>query len=182
MKIRIRFKGIKPLIMNRHIEMPRYYRRKQKKTIEQRVEEKVFRDSEGRPGIPRKRLMYSIELARRFLGMARKTAHFTVIEEPFMPFEDDARMGTFIHKLHHVPRRNPFFDAFPKFDEWAFSSTLIVADSEMKEETARKLFDTAGQKIGMGFLANRKGYFGRFEVTMWCCEPWNRLLQYWPHN
>ena len=56
----------------------------------------------------------------------------------------------------------------PKFPHWGFECTILIDDSEIGEDTARKLFDQAGKFVGLGdFRPSTRGPFGRFKVLSW---------------
>ncbi len=56
----------------------------------------------------------------------------------------------------------------PRFNHWGFECTIQVDDSEIGQDTAKKLFDVAGKFVGLGdFRPQKRGPFGRFQVLSW---------------
>jgi hypothetical protein len=56
----------------------------------------------------------------------------------------------------------------PRFDEWALTITIDIAEQEVGELTIRELIDKAGRRVGFGdFRPQRKGIFGQFVVEHW---------------
>jgi hypothetical protein len=56
----------------------------------------------------------------------------------------------------------------PRLDSWKLKGTAEIDDEMFSADLVRALFDDAGRKIGIGdFRPQRRGPFGRFNVTLW---------------
>lgn len=56
----------------------------------------------------------------------------------------------------------------PKFPHWEFDCEIEYDEKRVNGDVVRQLFNTAGSSEGLGsFRPNKKGPFGRFQVTKW---------------
>lgn len=56
----------------------------------------------------------------------------------------------------------------PKFNRWAFETTVVLDTNQISEEQCRQLFDIGLSRIGLGsFRPAKKGIFGRSMLTKW---------------
>lgn len=175
--------GISPLLMNpmtdEVLEGIRTKTSPPKRTDWSREEEaktKLYRDDDGAIGIPSLNLFACLAEAGRQVKVNAKqisTASSTLlpsflsIEGFFLPFKGDPpwvadmRRGT-NEKGQAVPIVRP------RFNIWEFDVTFEIDETEVNEDTVRKLVDIAGKKIGLcDFRPNKKGPFGRFMVAAW---------------
>jgi len=174
MEVSIKCKGTNPLIMsgrfrNQPIRGPF-------STIEEAASEKIY-SKDGAIGIPGKKLVHSIQLARMSFGMTNLIDPIILVKESFIPLSDYGTWEVFSHKLKHVPGKKPYFDVFPLFRNWGFSATIIVGNEIIgnprdqfklvTHEELKMLIKSAGTRTGMGFLAKNKGAYGRFEISEW---------------
>lgn len=177
--------GISPLLMNPMsdgvLESIRTKTSPPKRTDwsrEEEAETKLYRDNDGAIGLPSLNLFASLTEAGRRVktGSPPKqisTADSTIlpsflsIEEFFLPFKGDPswvadmRRGT-NEKGQAVPIVRP------RFNNWEFDVTFEIDETEVNEDTVRKLVDISGKKIGLcDFRPNKRGPFGRFRVAAW---------------
>ena len=145
------------------------------------AEGRIYRDTSngGKIGIPAQNLYSSMIKAGRHvkngkkqISIAKETTlpSFLHIEEEFLPF---TKNGKWV-----VDKRRGVMDSGgkkvavciirPKFPNWELDVTMTLDEDECSPDTARKLLDTAGKKIGVGdFRPTCNGPFGRFRVTKW---------------
>ena len=96
---------------------------------------------------------------------------FLAIDGDFLPFEDqeidfavDRRRGV----LSNAGKSVAVCITRPRFDKWAFSMTLLVAEHEVTVEKVKQLVERAGTAVGLGdFRPAKRGPFGRFSITKW---------------
>jgi hypothetical protein len=187
-KIVVRCTGISPLLMNPMTEdtLDQLYggasARKRKDTERPQKDvaaEKVIRDAEGNIGLPVEYLFSALVNAGRFVKYDAKKnisnatstliPSFMSIEEFFLPFADqkvewkvDKRRGRLAASGVAVCIIRP------RFEQWSFTVTIEINDTEIAEDKVKELFRYAGGAVGLGdFRPACKGPFGRFTVDEW---------------
>jgi len=56
----------------------------------------------------------------------------------------------------------------PRLDNWTTTFTLQYAPTLLTAAQLRQVVDDAGSRVGLGdFRPEKKGMFGRFQVTHW---------------
>lgn len=191
LRIHVKIGGISPLLMNpmteETLDMLRGRKRKQVKTDwspEDEASTKRFLDPDGDLAIPATNLLACL------VGAGRKVKHgkqqlstaqtsmvpaIVSIEQEYLKLNGN---GTGVEKNPPfvVDKRrgcNPADGVAvclvrPKYPHWGFECDIEVDDTEIGQDTAKKLFEVAGKFQGLGdFRPSKRGPFGRFEVLEW---------------
>lgn len=184
----VTLRGISPLLMNpMTLEQLMAIHNKQTKPKKTDVDltevasEKLYKDEEGRIGIPMQNL-YSVlvEAGRNVAFQARKKVStkdstlvpvFLTFHGEFFPFTNgtkwvpDLRRGV---NPGDPTKKVPVAIIRPKFNEWELKCTIDIDHKEASVETVRALFDWGGKAVGLcDFRPTCRGPFGRFEVADW---------------
>lgn len=150
--------------------------------------EKIYRDREGKIGIPAGNLRKCLVIGGRDVtipaaggGRAQtistatstKLYSFLTIEEEFLPFLDqEAAEKWEVDKRRGVggSRGKPVAVCLvrPKFIKPRFRVTFELDDRQVKEEIIQRLFWISGKRVGLcDFRPDRGGDFGMFRVVEW---------------
>lgn len=144
--------------------------------------ERIYRDENGRMGIPTINLISalkgagrSIKNGKKAISTATTTTMFSFLEFPdeFIPFDDLDENGGIswkVDKRRGVMKNGASQVAVgiirPKFDKWGFTVKVKLNEKLLREETLKALFVEAGTNMGLGdFRPSKNGPFGRFEVV-----------------
>lgn len=188
-KIRIVCKGSFPLMMD---QMPDAVldslatkvklQIKNDRSHEEVAAEKIYRNDDGKIGLPVTMLYAALVTAgrevaykgRANISTAETTKLFGLIEIPqeFLQFpipDGKTEVPWVVDKRRGILRAGGNETAVclrrPKFKDWGFTCEVIYDDDEINEETVAKLFRLAGRFQGLGsFRPNCKGPFGRYVV------------------
>jgi hypothetical protein len=193
--VEVTLTGVTPLLMNCLDEVTLENLRTKKTTprnrdVSREVEAgaKLYRDEEGRIGIPTGNLMASLaEAGRDVVLSGRKkistakttTLHgFFDIEQDFMPFPeacqgelgDEFPCGWVADVRRGVNPNGGEAVALcrPKFSSWSVTFICTIDTGIINEANVRTLMDQAGRFVGLcDFRPSKRGRFGRSEVTAW---------------
>ncbi|MBI4276728.1 hypothetical protein HY629_02720 [Candidatus Uhrbacteria bacterium] len=184
-KVRVKIVGITPLLMH---AMPAddvvdiLIRKIQKKintdaSLEEMAAERLYKDPEGRIGIPSENLFATLRAAGRDVKLSgRKTVStatsstlgsFLQILDTFFPitpnaWKPDVRKGNMKNK----GQSTAVGIVRPRFDKWGFDATLLVDFDKVNVDTLKDLFAKAGTLCGLcSFRPNHNGVFGQFELA-----------------
>jgi hypothetical protein len=144
--------------------------------------ERIYRDENGRMGIPTINLISAVRSAGRTVKIGRKavstagtTTMFSFLEFPdeFMPFDDLDEKGEIpwkTDKRRGVMKNGAAQVAVgiirPKFEKWSFTVRVRFNDKIVREEIVKAMFVEAGTNQGLcDFRPSKNGPFGRFEVV-----------------
>lgn len=144
--------------------------------------ERIYRDENGRMGIPTINLIGALKGAGRAIKNGKKaistattTTLFSFLEfsDEFIPFDDLDENGEIpwrVDKRRGVMKNGAAQVAVgiirPKFEKWSFTVTVRLNEKLLREETLKALFVEAGTNMGLGdFRPSKNGPFGRFEVV-----------------
>lgn len=144
--------------------------------------ERIYRDENGRMGIPTINLISALKAAGRAIKNGKKaistattTTMFSFLEftDEFIPFDDLDENGEIpwrVDKRRGVMKNGASQVAVgiirPKFDKWGFTVKVKLNEKLLREETLRALFVEAGTNAGLcDFRPSKNGPFGRFEVV-----------------
>jgi hypothetical protein len=182
--VEVTCEGLKPLLMNPATEeLLNQLRNKTpspKRTDwspEDEARTKLYRDVDGRVGIPALNLNSCLIEAGRMVKNGAKqlsTAKSTIIpsflsiNSLFLPFNGDPKWVADMRRGRNPNGGEMVVLVRPRFDDWSFDFTLEVDDDEINLNVVRSLVETAGKKVGLcDFRPACKGPFGRFAVTKW---------------
>ncbi len=186
MFLKIKVKGITPLLMNRFYEEAAERATAGSSTsaatgdrgtpLEQ-ASLKLYTNAKGLPVIPSPNLLRSIYDGGKFFKAGKK--QITTKEESLLCAAIAIHQAE-IPITHKEPWRvdtrpivNPATKGRrlthrPLFDDWELSFDLWLDEKIIGEKLFREVFDAAGNRIGLGdFRPARKGPFGRYVVTGW---------------
>lgn len=192
-KVRVHCVGISPLMMDKMSEetlrslgdgvrLPEVKDR----PPEEKARAKIYRDDDGKIALPIEMLMSALVFAgqkvkngKKQISTAKATTLFELLTlnnvslplhngqanaEGDLPWVVDMRKG--IGNQAKTPTAVCIIR--PKFPHWEFDCEFDYDDKRVNGEVIRQLFNTAGSSEGLGsFRPNKKGPFGRFEVTKW---------------
>lgn len=186
MKIVTTITGVSPLLCNRFTDASQLNNGTsaaiqvgKKGTPREQANPKLYSDESGVLGIPGPNLLAALVSAGRFTKAGK--VKLTTAKSSLVP----AGLGVdelFIRlspQKWEVDSRSVVIPATggrvmchrPRFDSWALSFTLSVDESLFSSEVIRQLVDDAGKRVGLGdFRPERRGPFGRFNVTSWKTE------------
>jgi len=185
MDIKVTIEGVTPLLMRRFTEEDQQSASSgtrgslvgDRGLPREQAEKALYRDEEGRIGIPGPNVYRAIVDAGKFhkIGRSKVTTQKSSLipacvrlPELFLPITPDAwEVDT---RPVQVPpgSGNRVLRHRPRFDRWALSFTLELDEDMMSPKLLRAIVDDAGKRIGLGdFRLDRKGPFGRFVVTRW---------------
>jgi len=192
-KVRIHCVGISPLMMDKMsgetlesldkgVRLPEV---KDRPAIE-KARAKIYRDDDGRIALPAEMLMGSLVFAgqkvkngKKQISTAKTTTLFELLQlnnislplhngqadaNGDLPWVVDQRKG--IGNQAKTP--TAVCITRPKFPKWEFDCEIEYDETKIHTEVVRQLFTVAGSSEGLGsFRPNKKGPFGRFQVTKW---------------
>lgn len=144
--------------------------------------ERIYRDENGRMGIPTINLISALKSAGRAIKNGKKaistattTTMFSFLEftDEFIPFDDLDEKGEIpwkMDKRRGVMKNGAAQVAVgiirPKFDKWGFTVKVKLNEKLLREETLKAMFVEAGTNAGLcDFRPSKNGPFGRFEVV-----------------
>lgn len=98
-------------------------------------------------------------------GAFRPLGEFAVLldenDVPVKNFEVDIRKGT-----NH--QRGAVCVCRPRFDRWKVKIDIELNEDIISEESAQKILEDAGRRVGIGsFRVSKGGYFGQFQLKHW---------------
>ncbi len=151
---------------------------------EEKAEEKIYVDQEGRIGLSADMLLAALVNGGRNVKMGKKQIStattttlfdFLTLESEFLILNNcrDAELPQWIvDKRRGVSNQSKSPTAVciirPKFNEWGFEATIVYDDKVAGRDTIMKLFKEAGSSQGVGsFRPNKKGRYGMFKVIEW---------------
>jgi hypothetical protein len=194
----VTLRGISPLLMNpmtleQLMDIHNKVRKPQKTDVNltEVASGKLYKDEEGRIGIPMQNL-YSVlvEAGRNVSFKAKKNIStkdstlvpiFLTFHDEFFPFTRYASIidgqlveGKWTADLRRginpgsVGVKVPVAVIRPKFKEWEFKCTIDVDEKKVSKEITQQLFEWGGDAVGLcDFRPTCRGPFGRFEVADW---------------
>lgn len=184
MQIKVRIRGLTPLLMNRFTEQSeidvssgsRISIRAKNGSPREEAEAKCYKDHDGNLYIPGTNIFAALVGAGVFhkVGRSKLTTQKSslipagiAVIELVCPLE--ARGWEVDSRSVVVPATGGRIMCHrPRIDEWEASFTLEVDEEMFNEKTVRMLVNDAGKKIGLGdYRPQRKGPFGRFSVVGW---------------
>jgi hypothetical protein len=144
--------------------------------------ERIYRDENGRMGVPTINLISAVRSAGRAVKIGKKavstagtTTMFSFLEFPdeFLPFDNLDEKGEIpweVDKRRGVMKNGPSQVAVgiirPKFKTWSFTVKVRFNEKIVREETVKAMFAEAGTNQGLcDFRPSKNGPFGRFEVV-----------------
>ncbi len=144
--------------------------------------ERIYRDENGRMGIPTINLISALKSAGRAIKNGKKaistattTTMFSFLEftDEFIRFDDLDEKGEIpwkMDKRRGVMKNGAAQVAVgiirPKFDKWSFTVKVKFNEKLLNEATLKALFVEAGTNAGLcDFRPSKNGPFGRFEVV-----------------
>ena len=182
MNIQATIEGRSPLLCNRYLDSAAgngtsaAIKTGAKGTPREQAAPKLYTDADGKPGVPGANVFAALISAGKFIKAGRKT--LTTAKSSLVP------AGLLVTELFcplrpvqwEVDSRSVVIPATggrimchrPRFDKWSLSFTIELDETLFAPEVARQLADEAGKKVGLGdFRPERRGPFGRFNVTQW---------------
>lgn len=185
MIIKVKIKGITPLLMNRFHEELQVKASSgtsaalgsgSKGTPREQAAKKVYCDEDGNLMIPGPNIFSAIIAAGSFHKAGK--SKITTVKSSLIPAgvalqEINCMLG---RKSFEVDSRSVVIPATggrimchrPRLDEWQLSFTLDVDTEMFSPALVRQIVDDAGKKVGLGdYRPARKGPFGKFTVIEW---------------
>lgn len=184
-RIKVECEGISPLLMNGFSEEKLLQLRSKtlspriaEKIPEKEAEEKIYKDNDGKIGIPAHNLFSCLIEAGRLIKLDGKRSistatssllpSFLEIEEPFFPLEDGGKWQVDVRRGRNPRDGSMICLVRPIFHNWPFSFTLRVDEKQINEDKVKQLVEYAGSRIGLcDFRPARRGPFGRFTIKHW---------------
>lgn len=189
-RIEVELTGTSPLLVNRMTDeqlLALHTREKRKfkapKDPRDEAAEKVYQTREGRPYLPTENLMACFISAGQYIKLDGKRQMstkqstllpgFLTIEDAYLPLITGKTRAAASWEVDMRQGRNPNGGEAvciirPRFDRWAVTASLLVDTDSITEQVIRELVDIAGSRIGLcDFRPQRRGIFGKFNVTKW---------------
>jgi len=190
-KVRVLCVGVSPLMMDRmsdevleSLDTGVRLQIKKDRPVEEKAEEKIYRNSEGRIGLSPDMLLAALVNSGRNVKIGKKqvsTAATTMLFDFFQLKSDfliltngrDGEEPAWVSdRRRGVSNQSKSPTAVcivrPQFPEWAFEATFTFDEKTAGRDTMMKLFKEAGSSQGLGsFRPNRKGRYGMFVVQEW---------------
>ncbi len=138
---------------------------------QEEAEAGLYRDKDGRTGLPMLNILASMRQAAKVLrvpGRGRTTfAQFVFagleIEPEFIPLRiPDGRTPQEAWQVDIRPvvvQRARVLRARPRFDQWELEFTLKIMDPIIREEHVKSMLEDAGRYVGLGDLRPLMGLF-----------------------
>ncbi len=183
-KVAVTIEGQTPLLMNRFTDEAEIklnsgtstVARGDKGTPREQAERTAYKDSKGNLFIPGPNLFRAIIDAGKFHkhGKSKVTTQKSTLVTAAMALS--AIVIPLNTKAFEVDSRSVVIPATggrimkhrARLDKWAMTFDLEVDTTMFSVGFARTLLDDAGKRIGLGdFRPDRKGPFGKFNVTKW---------------
>jgi hypothetical protein len=170
--IKVTIKGTSPLLMHAFPMEP--VEAIEKKSKEEQAEYSAYRDPDTKmlyiPGVAIQRTLIGAAAYSKGKGRAslQKIAAACLIVTPervslgVKDFNIDSRPVVVPATRGRIIRHRP------RLDEWACTFTLEYDETLLTEKNVRAIVDDAGKRVGLlDFRPEKKGPFGRFNVTYW---------------
>lgn len=189
MLIKVRIKGISPLLMNRFTEEAEgatssgtspVHNGDDRGTPRDQATKTAYRDSKtGELYVPGPNIFASIINAGRFHKIGKEkitTKETSLVPAAMTVLELTCPLGTTEFEVDSRRIKNPATGGCrlrhrARLDEWSFAFTIDLDEKMFGENLVRMLVDDAGRKIGLGdFRPARKGPFGKFVVVEWTVD------------
>lgn len=166
MEIKVKVRGVAPLLMNRFVVTTGEESKRGKKVYDpkEEAEKKTYRTEQGKLYLPNTHFKASmVKASTDFKMTGRKT------------YKDYVRSGVFIkeqeivldqqeYKIFECPvviQRARVMSWRPMFKEWTCEFTIEITDDFINQTTLKEILESAGRFKGVGDF---RPEYGRFEV------------------
>lgn len=186
MKIKVKIKGITPLICNKyHDEAAMAASSGTRKaaaagfkgTPQEICEKKLYLSSKGKPMIPQPNILRCIIDGGSFHKAGKKQITTKKESMLYACLDIEGAEVDLIHKQPwKVDTRPVVIPATggrvlahrPMFDDWSLAFTMELDTDMVTVDLLRQIVDDAGKRVGLGdYRPARKGPYGKFVVTEW---------------
>ncbi len=177
MKIKVKIKGVTPLLFNRFIEEEYQVKTRNKNALPREEAEKTLhKNKKGIIIMPAQNIFSCLICAGKYHKIGKNkvtTQKSSIVPAGLQVDEIECSLDT---KDFEVDSRSVVIPSTggrvmkhrARLDAWELSFTLDVDPTIFDEKFVRQLVDDAGQKVGLGdFRPDRKGLFGKFKVVKW---------------
>ncbi len=176
-EIKVRLKGISPLLMHRFPLMPIEDPPLDKRKPEEQAELAAYRDAGKKLYVP------ALALQRALVGSAtyskgkgraslQKSAAACLSIMPMYLVLDAQTYEVDAQRVVIPATKGAVIRYRPRFDSWQIEFTLGYDENLLTENQCRTIVDDAGSRVGiLDYRPEKKGPFGRFMVTKWELVP-----------
>jgi hypothetical protein len=178
MEIKVKIKGITPLLMHKFNEEDLESKTKRDKNMLPRecAEHSAYRTKNNELFIPAHCIFCSIMEAGKYHKIGKNkitTQKSSLIPAGLSIEEKECSLGTKDFEVDSqsvvVPATGGRIMAHrPRLDEWETSFIIHIDTTLFNERLIREIIDDAGTKCGvLAYTPRHKGWFGKFKVTEW---------------
>lgn len=164
-KIKVRIKGVAPLLMNKFaVEVKTSSRAKKVYVPEEEAERKTYRTKDGKLYLPSTHFKASMVKAGTDFKMSGKKSYKEYIKSGIFITPSEIILDQQDYTIFESPvviQRSRVMSWRPKFDEWSCEFEIEIADEMLNPTTIKQILESAGKYKGVGDF---RPEFGRFEV------------------
>jgi len=166
-KIKVKIKGISPLIMHKFVSSAGTSSRGKKVYIPSEEAEKVaYRNDDGKLVLPTTHFKAAMtKAATEFTAKGKKT-YKDFIKSGLMFDEIETILDQQEYKVYTCPvviARSRIERSRPRIDKWSCSFTMEITDETwLNQSIVREILEAAGKYKGVG---DNRPEFGRFEIA-----------------
>lgn len=166
MKIKVKVKGIAPLLMNKFSVAPKTTSRAKKVyDPKEEAERKTYRDNDGNLCLPNKHFKASMIKAATDFKMVGKKSYKEYVKAGVFITPELIVLKPQKYTIHEEPvviARSRVMSWRPRFDEWSCEFVMEITDEMLNQTTLKEILETAGKYKGVG---DYRPEYGRFEVV-----------------
>ena len=168
-KIKVKVKGIAPLLMNKFIYNGDATSKRGKKVYvpEEEAEKKSYRTEEGKLYLPNTHFKSSMVKAAVDFKMTGRKSYKDYVRAGIFINEEEIILDPQEYIIHEEPvviQRSRVMSWRPKFKEWSCSFTIEIVDDMINQSTLKEILETAGKYKGVG---DYRPEYGRFKIVSW---------------
>ena len=169
-KIKVKVKGVSPLLMNKftYDGGDEILKRGKKVYIpEEEAEVKTYRTEEGKLYLPNTHFEASMVKAATDFKMTGRKTYKEYVKAGVFVEQEEIILDQQEYEIHAEPvviQRSRVMRWRPKFKEWSCSFTIEITDDMINQSTLKEILGMAGKYKGVG---DHRPRFGRFKVTEW---------------
>ena len=164
-KIKVKIKGIAPLLMNRFfVETKHNARNKKVYDPKEEAEKKTYRTSKKKLYLPNKHFKASMVKASTDFKMQGKKSYKEYVKAGIFISPEEIVLDQQKYEIHSEPvviGRARVMSWRPKFKEWSCEFEIEIADEMINKQILKEILETAGKYKGVG---DYRPEYGRFKV------------------
>lgn len=165
-KIKVKVKGIAPLLMNKFYIPDNKESKRGKKVYEPKgeAEKKTYRDENGNLYLPNKHFKASMVKASSDFKMSGKKTYKDYIKSGIFITPEQIILDKQDYIIHEEPvviQRARVMSWRPRFNEWTCEFVIEITDDMINPSTINEILEMAGRYKGVG---DYRPEYGRFTI------------------